>query len=515
MLQLLELLKDLMPPSHITLVGAGNGKGCLVQWLSGQSTPVTLVEAEEQLFETLQRVQAAGNFSQARLLHAVVAAEAEEVSFHTSSLAAENGLLPSEAVRQLWPNVQLLQVQQRLATSLPELLPSEHANQWLLLDCLPAVALVQGAASVLPLVDVILARVLLHTKNKIYQIPGCGLAELAEFLPEFSQVALQSTLHPDIAYALLVRDYRNATTRASNALAVEREAREAAVQVQQVLHTELEQTQYLNAGLLQKQELQAQSLQALEDELIKIKKMYAAEGRAKHAAIQEQKALQAQLQQVQHDNADLLQTQELQVQSLQALEADLIKIKQAWALEDKGKQEAIQVQEALQTQLQRVQHDNADLVHTKELQADSIQALEADLKKTKQAYIAEDKAKQAAIQAQAMLHAQLEQARNDNADFLQKQELQKQLQQALEFDFARTVHACDAEVQAKKTLQAQLEVLRTEMQDSLQNQSRLNKELYRAEEHLKLLEELLSPDAQQKLDLVRGPSIDNSHNAES
>lgn len=439
MLPLLELLKDLMPPSHITLVGAGNGKGCLVHWLSGQSTPVTLVEAEEQLFETLQRAQEAGNFVQARLLHAVVAAEAEEVAFHMSSLAAENGLLPAEAVRQLWPNVQMLQVQQRLATSLPELLPSEHANQWLLLDCLPAVSLVQGAASVLSLVDVILARVLLNTKNKIYQIPGCGLAELADFLPEFSQVALQSTLHPNIAYALLVRDYRSAISRASNALAVEREARQAAVQVQQVLQAKLEQTQYINADLLQKQKLQVQSLHALENGLIEIKNMYAAEARTKHTAIQAQEVLQDQLQQVQDDNADLLRELKLQAQAQKALEEDLIKIKQAFSEEENAKQAVIQVQKALQAKLQQIQSENTDL--------------------------------------------------------LREQKQREQTQSALEADLAIRDQALDAEVQLKKNLQTLLEELKAEQQETWQRQALLDKELYRAKVQLKLLEKLLLPDA--------------------
>ena len=45
---------------------------------------------------------------------------------------------------------------------------------------------------------------LVLTENKAYQIPGAGLAELRGLLPAFTQLALQPSRHPDIAYALFV-----------------------------------------------------------------------------------------------------------------------------------------------------------------------------------------------------------------------------------------------------------------------------------------------------------------------
>lgn len=263
---MLDFLRDYMPPSHITLVGAGNGKSAWAQWLGAQATPATLVEADAQQFSALQRRQAAGNFANASLLHAVVAAEAGEVPFYTSSLAAESGLVPAEAVQQLWPNVHQLQASQRQATGLAEVLPPQHPNQWLVLDCLPAAALVKDAAPALAQVDVVVARVLL-TANHAHPIPGTGLAELAGLLPDFVQLALQPTRHPAIAYALLVRDYRSATVQALEAHAAESQAKQAAIQAQQALQAQLLQAQQKNADLLQKQELQVQAHQALNADL--------------------------------------------------------------------------------------------------------------------------------------------------------------------------------------------------------------------------------------------------------
>lgn len=369
---LMDFLQDLMPPSHITLVGAGNGKGRWAQWLCAVKVPSTLVEADEQQFAALQHVQAAGCFTQARLLHAVVAAEAGEVEFHTSSLATESGLLSAEAVQQLWPNVHTLQAHQRHATALTELLAQQHANQWLVLDCFPAASLLKAAASALSQLDVVVARVVL-TENKEYQIPGAGLAELTGLLPAFTQLALQPTRHPDIAYALFVRDYRRATTQALKAQMAEQESKQAAIQRQKVLQAQLEHEQYRNADLLQKQELQVQTQQALEADLTKVTQAHAAECQARQAAVHAQEVLQTQLKQAEQATADLRKKLELQVQTQQALEANLAKKIQACDAE-------VQAKKALQAQLEELNAEQQETQQRQALLDDELYRAEVQLK---------------------------------------------------------------------------------------------------------------------------------------
>ena len=293
---LLDFLQGLMPPSHIALVGAGNGKTPWAQWLNAQTVPATLVEADDQQFVTLQRQQAAGSWAQARLLHAVVAAEAGEVAFYTSSLAAESGLLPAEAMQQLWPNMHPLHASQRQAIGLADVLPLQHPNQWLVLDCLPAAALVKDAASALAQVDVVVARVLL-TSNHAHLIPGTGLAELVDLLTDFVQLTLQAPRPPPRAEAVFVRDYRRATTQALKAQMAEQESKQAAIQRQKVLQAQLEQEQHRNADLLKKQELQAQVQQALQADLIQTAQARDAEAKVKQATQQEHADLQAHVMQ--------------------------------------------------------------------------------------------------------------------------------------------------------------------------------------------------------------------------
>ena len=354
---LLDFLQGLMPPSHIALVGAGNGKTPWAQWINTQAVPAILVEADDQQFATLQRQQAAGSWAQARLLHAVVAAEAGEVAFYTSNLATESGLLPAEDLRQLWPNLHTLQSSQRQATALAQLLALEQAqaqHQWLLLDCLPAASLLKTAASALSQLDVVVARVVL-TENKSYQIPGAGLAELTGLLPAFTQLALQPTRHPDIAYALFVRDYRSATVQALKAHAAEGQAKQAAQQAQADLQAQLAKIQTEKAEMLKKQELQAQAQQALQADLIQTAHARDTEAKAKQAAQQAQADLQAQLAKIQTEKAEMLKKQELQAQAQQALQADLIQTAHARDTEAKAKQAAQQAQADLQARLDKPQ----------------------------------------------------------------------------------------------------------------------------------------------------------------
>lgn len=393
LLPLLDFLLDLMPPSHITLVGAGNGKGVWVQWLNAQAAPVTLVEADEQQFAALQRQQAAGNFAQTSLVHSVVAADVGEVAFYTSSLTTESGLLPSEDLQQLWPNVHTLQSGQRKATSLAQLLSLGQASQWLLLDCLPAAALVHGAASILAQIDVIAARVLL-TKNQKHPIPGTTLDELAALLPDFTQLQLEPSRHPDIAYALFVRDYRSAIAQALKAHAAEQEARRSAIRGQEALQAQLQQAQHENAELLEKQELQTQALQALEADLTKVTQAHAAESKARQTAeeaLQEQLSLSKAVAEKQSQEQDqqleqLGKARDEQAKLAQERQAQIEQLTQAKVAAEKQAQELqLQIQKYQEQLRAEVEQKSADMQTLFKNQADELvrvrKSLDASLKK--------------------------------------------------------------------------------------------------------------------------------------
>lgn len=307
----LEHLQICMPPSHITLVGAGNGKGAWAQWLQNQPIPSTLVEADAQQFAALRRLQSSGGLKNATLIHKVVAAQQGATEFFTANLIAESGLLSPENLHYLWPNLHTVQAESVQTMALAQLFQAEQAHQWLMLDCLPAAALLQKAQALLLKLDVVLARVVLtQGKQRAEKLEGASLAELAQTLPDFLQLALQPSRHPDIAYALFVRDYRRAWQNAVQAQIVEVEAKQAAFQAQAHLQIQLQHAQTENAELLEKQERQALIQIKLEADLAQIQNICDEEARAK--AQLQQHLKQAQQVQIQLQ-AEIAQKAEVQV----------------------------------------------------------------------------------------------------------------------------------------------------------------------------------------------------------
>ncbi|GAO70205.1 hypothetical protein, partial [Comamonas sp. E6] len=217
----LEHLNVLMRPRNIALVGAGNGKGIWAQWLAHQASEsrVTLIEAEPLQYSTLQRtLDLLGERAQhCEIRNTLVGTQQGTASFFVANSQQESGLLEPRSLLSLWPNLQTEEVKELSAITLDALFSdlSEDAEQpmgeghWLVIDCLPAGALLR-ASSKLDLVDVVIARVLL---GEMHAMPdGTSLEEVAEFLQQqgMLQIAVEGTRHPGIGYALFVRDARAA-----------------------------------------------------------------------------------------------------------------------------------------------------------------------------------------------------------------------------------------------------------------------------------------------------------------
>ena len=209
-------------------------------------------------------------------------------------------------------------------------------------------------------------------------------------------------------------------------------------------------------------------------DLTQITEVCDAEAKARQAALQAQADLQALLTKLQTENAELLQQLELQAQAQQALQTDLTQITEVCDAEAKARQAALQAQVELHAQLEKLQAENAKRRQQQELQAQVQQALQADLAKISEARDADIKARQADQHTLAELQAQVEELLAENAELLQQLELQAQAQQALQADLDQIVEARDAEAKASQTaqqaqadLQAQLFKVQAENAEAL------------------------------------------------
>lgn len=202
----LDLLGQLYPPRGVLLVGAGSGSSAWVQYLMAANWPnVTLIEADEA---TAHRLQAATQSQPSwQVLPHVIGPRTAPTPFYSASLDTESGLLEPESLRSLWPNLKTRQKQTRQAIALTVCLQdTESAANWLLVDCLPALPMVQGLAEQLEAFDVIAARVLLNAAA----LPdgGAGLPELQAHLSErgYRCLTTEAGRHPALGHTLFVRD---------------------------------------------------------------------------------------------------------------------------------------------------------------------------------------------------------------------------------------------------------------------------------------------------------------------
>lgn len=205
----MDFLQQLHPPSHVLLVGAGTGQGNWIDSLREWNPPqATLVEADEGQFRQLQR--ALRDNRAWRLHQAVVARAAGPVPFHQASLLAESGLIEPTALRGLWANLETQCTTERPAVPLSSL-QTDTPFDWLMVDCLPALPIVEGAgAEQLDQVDVLLARVLLTDVPASAE--DASLEALQSFLAPRGLRLLASSVgrHPATGHALFVRDHRHA-----------------------------------------------------------------------------------------------------------------------------------------------------------------------------------------------------------------------------------------------------------------------------------------------------------------
>ncbi len=205
----LDVLRKVLPARGVLLVGAGAGNGAWVRWLQSRGVAsgdvsVFLVEGDEMQYRHLQRSLGAG--TGCTPWRDVVAPGAGRTTFHRASNPAESGLLPPQALQQLWPNLGVGDdVTVEDATTLDALRAEVGKTiNWLVLDCLPAAALLEGGANLLPQLDVAVVRVAtdLPAELQAHQPAADELLQAAGLRRIYSQ----AERHPSLTHVLYVRD---------------------------------------------------------------------------------------------------------------------------------------------------------------------------------------------------------------------------------------------------------------------------------------------------------------------
>jgi hypothetical protein len=159
-------------------------------------------------------------------LRAVVAASATEREYFNASNPRESGLLSPDSLTGIWRNLKTVSRHSVQVTTLDVAIPYFAANaplpNWIVVDCLPALPVIQGATSCIEDCDVIMTRAVLD--ESLVDDPSATLSALDEYLMSrgFLRLAIQEEHHPALGTALFVRDWKSLCLESQRELDSER-----------------------------------------------------------------------------------------------------------------------------------------------------------------------------------------------------------------------------------------------------------------------------------------------------
>jgi hypothetical protein len=205
----ITLLRKICPIRRLLHIG-DTGKLTLSRYAEWAAKNVTFVLPDESQYLALSPlIEPHPGWSG---LHAVVAENVMERDYFKASNPRESGLLAPESLAGIWRNIKTNSRHRVLATTLDVLFqapPTDgHTANWLVVNCLPALSVIQGASSSLEEVDVIVARVVLD--ESIAADPSITLAALDDDLVGrgFRRVSVQEERHHALGSAIYVRDWQ-------------------------------------------------------------------------------------------------------------------------------------------------------------------------------------------------------------------------------------------------------------------------------------------------------------------
>jgi hypothetical protein len=210
----MHMLGKVAPPDALIHIGAGTGHGPLHQW---QNWPLELAVLIDGDSEKLAWAKAKGSQETWHVLGQVVGPQTGSQTWYKASISRESGLLAPEKLNDLWPNLSTRKQEEVTAKSLADCLEQTPFSKvtgcvWTILDCLPALPLLQGAENILAHCQVIAARVLLPPQDESDR-QDASLNYLEAWLEArgFQCVQTVETLHPDLGYCFFARNWPEET----------------------------------------------------------------------------------------------------------------------------------------------------------------------------------------------------------------------------------------------------------------------------------------------------------------
>jgi len=204
-----ELLKELFPVKALIRVGSLNTYE-LSEYVLLAAVPVTFIVPEEEQRRAIAELIA--EQSHWNVACAVLSDAKGEREYFEASNPRESGLLQPEELSGIWRNITTVSSRRVTVSTLSdvtrELAFDRPMPNWLVIDCLPAVAVLQGFEASLDECDVIVARAVLDESASSEK--SCALSALDDFLVHrgFRRLAVTEERHPALGAAFYGRNWR-------------------------------------------------------------------------------------------------------------------------------------------------------------------------------------------------------------------------------------------------------------------------------------------------------------------
>jgi hypothetical protein len=195
-------LRNLYPPSAVVHVGAGQGIGKIHAWRDWDVELGLCIEADASRTTSWQDRLSPDARGRMRVIHAIAGPTDGPGVFHRASNPAEDGLVAPQTLSALWPQLKCVESRPVETLSIDSIVLSEVdegdvPNAWLIVDCFPADALLEGARALLQRTNIVVAR----TRADECTDGSFDFLRMLGFTP-FGSV---ETNHPGVQHLLWVR----------------------------------------------------------------------------------------------------------------------------------------------------------------------------------------------------------------------------------------------------------------------------------------------------------------------
>lgn len=257
-----DALQRIYSIQAMVYVGAGRGWTIAREPMYSRLDRLLLVDANPAYAEELEGL-VAQHAPGWRSVTALLGASEEDTNYHATSYPAFNGVLSATVWQPYWPNIKALETfpmrQQRLEAVITERGSFADAN-WLIVDCLPGIPVVEGAADMISTYDVIIMRVVLD--REVGDLHESRISVTDRFMSDrgFRRINVDEGNHPAIGVAAYARDWKSAA-RTIASLVAERDAK--AEKLEQLIDERNKASDVLLADIEKLKRLRAQDAQQL------------------------------------------------------------------------------------------------------------------------------------------------------------------------------------------------------------------------------------------------------------